>query len=120
MPVCEAASISITSGWRPSMMARQCTPSAARSTFGAPEPSSRLEVQAAREDAGRRGLADAAHAGQHPGMRDAPGREGVAQRAHHRLLADQVVEARRAVFAGEHLVVPERFSVMASSAGLPD
>ena len=59
-------------------MARQWTPSSARSTVGAPVPSSRLEIQPAGEDAGGRGLADAAHAGQHPGMRDAAGREGVA------------------------------------------
>ena len=37
-----------------------------------------LEVQAAGEDARRRGLADAAHAGQHPGVRDAAGGERVA------------------------------------------
>ena len=35
-------------------------------------------VEAAGEDAGGRGLADAAHAGEHPGLRDAVGRERVA------------------------------------------
>ena len=33
-----------------------------------------------------------------------PGGEGVAQRAHHRLLADQLVEGLRAVFARQHPV----------------
>ena len=61
-------------------------------------------VQRAGDDAGGRGLADAAHAGEHEGMRDAAGGEGVAQGAHHRFLADQVVETGRAVFAREHAV----------------
>ena len=60
------------------MMARQCTPSSERSTVGAAGAVLALEIQPAREDARGRGLADAAHAGQHPGVRDAPGREGVA------------------------------------------
>ena len=34
-------------------------------------------------------------------MRDATGRERVRQGAHHRLLADQLGEGRRPVFAGE-------------------
>ncbi len=109
MPVCEAASISSTSGWRPSMMARQCTPSAASSTSGSPLPSSSGEIQPARKDARGRRLADAAHAGQHPGMRDAARREGILQRPDHRLLADQVVEARRAVFPRENLVAGSGF-----------
>jgi hypothetical protein len=59
-------------------------------------------VEGAGEDAGGGGLADAADAGQHVGLRDAAGAERIGQRAHHRLLADQVGEARRAVFPGEH------------------
>ncbi|GJE72535.1 hypothetical protein CHKEEEPN_4092 [Methylorubrum podarium] len=59
-------------------------------------------VEAAGEDAGGGGLADAAHARQHPGLRDAVGRERVAQRAHHGALADQVVEGLGAVFSRQH------------------
>ena len=59
-------------------------------------------VQRAGDDAGGGGFADAAHAGQHEGVRDPAGGEGVAQDAHHRLLADQVVERRRPVFARQH------------------
>ena len=63
-----------------------------------------LVVEAAGQDAGRRGLADAADAGEHPGLRDAAGLEGVREGAHHRLLADQVVEGAGAVFAGKDAV----------------
>ena len=61
-----------------------------------------LVVEAARQNAGRRGLADAADAGEHPGLRDAAGLEGVRQGADHRLLADQVLEGAGAVFAGKN------------------
>jgi len=37
-------------------------------------------------------------------MGDAPGREGVAQRAHHRVLADQRIERGGTILAREHLV----------------
>ena len=37
-------------------------------------------------------------------MRDATGGEGVAQNAHHRVLADEVIEASRAILACEHSV----------------
>ena len=40
MPVCEAASISITSTWRPSMMAGQWMPGVARSMVGLSIPPS--------------------------------------------------------------------------------
>jgi hypothetical protein len=63
-----------------------------------------LIVQAARKDPGSRGLADAAHAGEHPGLRDAAGLEGIREGAHHGVLADQVVEGAGAVLAGEHAV----------------
>ncbi len=59
-------------------------------------------VERARQDAGRRRFADAAHAGQHETVRDAPRRERVAQRLHHRFLADQVVEGLRAVLSRQH------------------
>ncbi len=61
-------------------------------------------VQGAGDDAGGGGLAHAADAGEHEGVGDAAGGEGVAQGAHHRLLPDQVVEARGAVFPGEDAV----------------
>ena len=61
-------------------------------------------IERAREDARGRGLADAAHAGEDPGLRDAAGLERVRDRAHHGVLADQVVEGRRPVFAREHAV----------------
>ena len=63
-----------------------------------------LVVEAAGEDAGGGGLADAAHAGEHPGLRDAAGVEGVREGADHRLLADQVVEGARAVFSSKNAV----------------
>jgi len=39
MEVLEAASISITSTWRDSMMSRQCRPGTERSRLGPPPPS---------------------------------------------------------------------------------
>jgi hypothetical protein len=63
-----------------------------------------LVVERPREDAGRGRLADAADAGQHPGLGDAAGGKGVGQRAHHRLLADQVGEILRAVLARQNPV----------------
>jgi hypothetical protein len=59
-------------------------------------------VQRAGDDAGRRGFAHPADAGEHIGLRDAAALERVFQRAHHRLLADQVAEGGRPVFAREH------------------
>ena len=61
-----------------------------------------LVVERAGDDARRRRLADAAHAGEHVGLRDAPRRERVAQRLDHGLLADEVVEALRPVLARQH------------------
>ena len=104
-PVCEAASISITSTWRLSMIAWQCTPSAGMVDGRARHRAVRqFVVERAGEDAGGRGLADAAHAGEHEGLRDAAGRERVRERAHHRVLADQVVEGRGPVFARQHAI----------------
>src|SRR6185312_11897935 len=57
-----------------------------------------LVVEGAGEDARGRGLADAADAGEHEGVRDAARGEGVAQRRDHRVLADERIKARRAVF----------------------
>ena len=73
MPVCEAASISMTSTWRDSMIAWQCTPSSGMSTLGRSILPGRLIIEGARQDARRRRLADAAHAGQDIGLVDAAG-----------------------------------------------
>ena len=61
-------------------------------------------IERAGQNARRRGLADAAHAGEDPGLRDAAGLERVRDRAHHGVLADQVVEGRRPVFARQHAI----------------
>ena len=61
-------------------------------------------VQRAGDDAGSGGLAHAADAGEHEGVRDATGGEGVAQDAHHRGLTDEVIEASRAILACEHAI----------------
>ena len=63
-----------------------------------------LAVQAARQDARRRRLADAARAGEDERLRDALRRDGVAQRLRDAALADDVIEALRTPFAGENLV----------------
>ena len=87
------------------MIAWQCTPSSGIWMVGPVDRAVRqLVVERAREDARGRGLADAAHAGQDAGLRDAAGLERVRDRAHHRLLADQVVEGGRAVFARQHAI----------------
>jgi hypothetical protein len=59
-------------------------------------------VEGAGENACGRGLADAAHAGEHEAVRDPPRSEGVAQRLHHGFLADQVIERLRPVLARQH------------------
>ena len=59
-------------------------------------------VERAGENAGSRRLADAAHAGQDIGLMDATRGEGIGERAHHRLLADEVLEANRPVFSRQH------------------
>ena len=59
-------------------------------------------VEGAGEDARRRRLAGAAHAGEDVGLMDAVGGEGIGEGADHRLLADQVLEPLRAVFARQH------------------
>uniref|UniRef100_A0A0N4ZD58 LigA n=1 Tax=Parastrongyloides trichosuri TaxID=131310 RepID=A0A0N4ZD58_PARTI len=58
-------------------------------------------VERAGQQAGRRRLADAPHPGQHEGVGDTPGGEGVGQGADHRLLPDQILERARPVFAGQ-------------------
>jgi hypothetical protein len=61
-------------------------------------------VQPLGDDARRRGLARAANAGQHEGLRDAVGLEGVLQGAHHGVLSDQVGKGLGPVLARQNLV----------------
>ncbi len=79
-PVLEAASISITSGWRLSMISAQWRPSRRHVDGRLVGTPSRLVVEGAGENACGGRLADAAHAGQHVALGDAIGGEGVAQR----------------------------------------
>ena len=65
-------------------------------------------VEGARQDAGGRGLADPAHAGQDEGVGDPARRNRVRQGAHHRLLPDQLGEGRRSIFAGEDAISRRR------------
>ena len=71
---------------------------------GACSPCRADAVQPFGDDAGRRGLAHAAHAGHHEGMRDPVRLERIAQGAHHRLLPDQVGKGLRPVFPGQNLI----------------
>ena len=59
-------------------------------------------VQGAGDDAGGGGLADAAHAGQHEGMSQSAGLDGVGQGADKGFLSDQAGKVGRAVFAGQN------------------
>ncbi len=63
-----------------------------------------VAVQSACEDAGGRRLADAARAGKHERLGDAPGGDGVAQRLRDAALADHVLEPLRTPFARQDLV----------------
>ena len=63
-----------------------------------------LIIEGAGENAGGGRLADAAHAGQHVGLVDTIEVEGIRQRLDHGLLADQVFERTRAVFARQHQI----------------
>ena len=61
-------------------------------------------IQRAGQNPRRGGFSDAAHAGQDPGLRNPPGLERVRNRADHGVLADQVIETGRAVFARQHAI----------------
>ena len=61
-------------------------------------------VQGTGDDPRRAGLADAADAGQQERVRDPPGAQRIAQRAHQRVLADQLGQALRPVPARQHPV----------------
>ena len=59
-------------------------------------------VEGAGNDARRGGFADTAHAGQHIALGDPVGGERVAQRRHHRVLADQLGECLRAILTSKN------------------
>ena len=61
-------------------------------------------IEGAGEDARRRRFADTAHAGQNIGLMDAAEVERVRQRRDHRLLADEIVEICRPIFARQHAI----------------
>ena len=61
-------------------------------------------VQPLGNDPRRGGFARSTNARHHERMRNPVRREGVFQRAHHRLLADQIGKGFGAVFAGKHLI----------------
>ncbi len=61
-------------------------------------------VQTLGNDSCSRCLAHTTHAGQHEGMGDAVGLESVAERAYHRILADQIGEGLGPVLAREDAV----------------
>src|SRR5207237_3715513 len=63
-----------------------------------------LVIERARKDPRGRGLANPADPGENPGLRNAARFERIRDRAHHRVLADEIVERRRAVFARQHAI----------------
>ena len=77
-----------------------------------------LAVQRARQDARRRGLADAARAGEDERLRDPLRADGVAQRLRDAALPDDVIEPLRAPFASENLKGHEGGMRM-PNAGMP-
>jgi hypothetical protein len=64
----------------------------------------KLIVESARENARGRRLADAANAGEQIGLMNSIEVEGVFERADHRLLANEVGESGRSVFARQHAI----------------
>ena len=112
MPVWLAASISSTSMSRPCAISMQASHSPHGSGVGPVDA-----VQRPRQDARRRRLAAAARAREHERVRDAPARNGVAQRARHRLLPDDIVEALWPPFAREDLI--GHYDCNSSTAQLP-
>ncbi len=61
-------------------------------------------VQGLGDEPRGRGLADPANPGEQEGMGNAPALDGVGERRHHRILADQLGEGLRPVLAGEHTI----------------
>ena len=65
-------------------------------------------IQRAGENARGRGLADAAHAGENPGLRNASRLERIRDGADHGFLADQILECAGTVFAREDAIAGPR------------
>ena len=61
-------------------------------------------VQGAGQQTRGRRLADPPHPGQHEGVGDPAGGEGIGQGPDHRLLPDQILEGARPIFARQHLI----------------
>ena len=68
----------------------------------------KLVIEGAGKNARGRGFPDPADAGQDPGLWNAAALERVRDRAHHGVLADQVVKTCWPVFAREHAVTAGR------------
>jgi hypothetical protein len=85
-------------------MALQFSHTPQGSVVGPPVPVRPDAVQPLGDDARRRRLARAANAGQHEGLGDAVGREGVLQGPHHGVLSDQVGKGLGPVLARQNLV----------------
>src|SRR5439155_27050896 len=73
---------------------------------GRPAMAVRTDAVERLGDQPRRGcLADAAHPGEQKGMGQPPALDRIGERLHHSILPNQLVEALRAIFAGEDSVV---------------
>ena len=99
MPRFDAASISIRSSWRPSVIATQIE-QVLQGRAG------RIGIEAVdglRQDAGGRGLAGAARPGEEVGVRHPAVAQRVAQRQGHMLLTHHLCEILGAPFAIERL-----------------
>ena len=102
MPVCEAASISITSMCRPSAMARHGSQTLHGVIVGPPVPSGPTQFSALAIRRAVEVLPTPLTPGEQEGMRDPAPLDRIGERRHHRILADQLGEGLRPVFAGEH------------------
>jgi hypothetical protein len=60
----------------------------------------KLVIESARQNASCGRFADAAHTGQNPRLRDPASRNRIRDSLNHRVLPDQLIERRRAVFTG--------------------
>ena len=78
----------------------------------------RLVVQRTGDQPRGRGLAHAAHAGEHVGLGDAARGERVPERPHHGLLADQLAEGLGPIFAGQRRMALRRRRGAASALPL--
>ena len=114
-PVREAASISITSTWRSSAIERQCSHTPQGATVGPPAPSGPMQLSARAMIRAVVVLPTPRTPVRMKACAIRPRRDRVRQRAHHRLLADQLGEGLRPVFAGEHAIMGRGFGHRALS-----